>query len=122
VTLRVLREDEMHRYFYHNPVKGYDVPADQASSLDSEYAIDMLYDTIGDEPGSFFGVVSDDDVTLQFYLEDYNDRIRMEVPAPTEAGSYAKYVNFDQALEIVKNLKERFRSEDFFDLKFESWK
>jgi hypothetical protein len=79
---------KMHRYFFCNPVKGYNVRSDQAKPLDDEYREDMLYDTIGDEPGSFFGVVSAEGVTLQFYLEDYDDMVRMEIPAPEEQGSY----------------------------------
>ena len=111
----------MHRFFYHNPVKGYDVKSENAETLDEEYTIDMLYDTIGDEPGSFFGVISSEDVTLQFYLEDYDDRIRMEIPIPKKQGAFAKYVNFDQAIAIVKNLKDKFSPKDFPDLEFESW-
>lgn len=111
----------MLKYFYHNPIKGYDVSSDNATSLDKEYTIDMVYDTIGDEPNSFFGVINHDDITLQFYLEDYNERIRMEIPIPKEQGAYAKYVNFEEALEIIKNLKDNFSLKDFPDLEFESW-
>ena len=111
----------MLKYFYYNPIKGYNVPSDEATSLDEEYTTDMVYDTIGDEPGSFFGAISQDDVSLQFYLEDHNERIRMEVPVPKEQGSYAKYVNFDEALEIIKSLRENFSLKDFPDLEYESW-
>jgi hypothetical protein len=111
----------MLKYFYHNPIKGYDVPSDEATSLDKEYTTDMFYDTIGDEPGSYFGAISQDDVTIQFYLEDHDERIRIEVPVPMEQGSYAKYVNFDEALEIIKNLKDNFSLKDFPGLKYESW-
>ena len=51
----------MLKYFFHNPIKGYDVPSDKATPLGKEYTVDMIYDTIGDEPGSFFGVISQDD-------------------------------------------------------------
>ena len=111
----------MHRYFYHNPVKGYNVPPDSAKSLEGEYMVDIIYDTIGDEPGSFFGVISPNNVTLQFYLEDYEDHIRMEIPDPAQNGSHAKYVSFEEALGVIKELSGNFTVEDFDGLAFESW-
>ncbi len=117
----VMQGIKMYTYFYHNPVKGYNVLSDQAKPLDDKYREDMLYDTIGDEPGSFFGVISPDNVTLQFYLEDNDDTIRMEIPTPQEQGSYATNISFDQALKIVKGLKGSFFVGDFPKLKFESW-
>lgn len=111
----------MLRYFFHNPVKGYDIPSDQAKPLDDKYREDMLYDTIGDEPGSFFGIISDQGVTLQFYLEDHDDNITMEIPAPEEQGSYSNCVSFERALELVKGLNEVFSRSDFPDLQFGRW-
>ncbi len=111
----------MQKYFYYNPVKGYDISCDKPKSLDIDSAIIMMVKTIGDEPESFFGVINLDDVTLQFYLEDSNDRIRMEIPVPEKEGSYAKYVDLNKAVETVRQLKCNFCLNDFPDLKFEKW-
>ena len=110
-----------HRYFFHNPVKGFDVPSSEPVLLEQEQVVDWVYDSIGDEPGSFFGVISPDDTTLQFYLLDYDDRVQMEIPDPGKQGSYATVVDFDKALDVISKLPDRFSIADFEDLEFESW-
>lgn len=116
----VLNMDNL-KYFYSNPIKKHNVSSESPVALCKEQAIEILYETVGDEPGCFFGVINKAGITIQFYLNDYEDNIWSEMPFPEKGGSYGTILSFDEVEDIVRNLKGDFNLSEFPNFEFEAW-
>ena len=71
-------------------------------------------------PRNFIGVIDDNDVTLQFMVND-DKSVSIDVPAPLERGSYVKTTDLRDCLEIVKGLGETIDTKSIDGLNLQPW-
>ena len=71
-------------------------------------------------PQNFIGVFGDNDVTLQFMVND-DKTICVDVPVPSEQGSYVKTASLDECLEIVRGIGEQITLQEIEGLEFQAW-
>ena len=88
-------------------------PVDRYSSVST--ALQILQD-----PGDFYGIVDDREVTLQFMVEPEGD-VWVEVPCPQERGSYGRRISFSEIEPILLSLSGALSKDCIEGLEFISW-
>jgi hypothetical protein len=71
-------------------------------------------------PRNFIGVTDENKVTLQFMVND-DKTICVDVPAPSEQGSYVKTASLGECLKIVGGLGEQITVKEIEGLEFQAW-
>jgi hypothetical protein len=71
--------------------------------------------------GDFFGMVDANGTTLQVMYHAERDRYWFEIPVENEGGSYGRFLDFDQAANLIKSLQPTFDVASFPSFVFEPW-
>jgi hypothetical protein len=107
-----------YRVFYYDDAKDVQIAADGAVERDTE-AIIALMDEVLVEPGSFVGVLEDDESLLTFVVLD--DGIQLDIPQGARRGSYFKKTTLATCKQVLRDNEGGFRFEQVPDLVFEKW-
>ncbi len=106
-----------YKVFYRDDANELMLEADQAQYKGMKDILKMMSEMLKDS-NNFFGIVGENDETLQFYVDKPNS-VRAEIPDSTKKGSYRKYLSLKDCLKIVQSLKGNFVKEDFPEFEFE---
>ncbi len=71
-------------------------------------------------PENFLGIVDDQETTLQFMVND-DKSIEVDVPVPTEQGSYAKATDLSECFDIVRDIRGTIDVARIAGLVFQKW-
>lgn len=71
--------------------------------------------------GDFFGLIDTDDETFQVAYDADSDRYWTEIPDVERRGSHGANFTFDEMVEMMKTLPDRFRPSAFPKLRFSPW-
>ena len=70
---------------------------------------------------NFIGLIDADGTTLQFFVDAINE-IWMEIPAPSEKGSYGKQIKEAEMRSIIRNLEAPYLTyKKTLNLNFLAW-
>jgi len=72
------------------------------------------------EDGDFFGITDDNEVTLQFMVENGN-KIWMEIPSPADGGSYGKQINASDLEAALLSIDQPFEPDKMAEFTFQKW-
>lgn len=115
---------EMHpmsklRFFYTDYCDDKSIPSQEAWTASKDQILHSM-DCVLHSPRNFIGIIDDRNVTLQFIVND--DRsIDVDIPSPSQRGSYVKTTGLAECLELVRELGETIQPDSIADMKFESW-
>ncbi len=106
--------------FYCFHASGEEVPSSTPLSMPlgavvSELLPRLVHDT------DFIGVVDGSGTTLQFMLLEADQRVWMEIPAPSDRGSYGTHVSLGDLPSVIGSLPAQFLVEAFPSLEFHPW-
>ena len=83
--------------------------------------IGELLERVGRMKTNFVGFVDEDGTALQFFVDDI-DEIWVEIPIPSQKGSYGAKIDQSQMQEIVQDLAAPFIDyKTKLDMSFEAW-
>jgi hypothetical protein len=106
------------RYFCFDKTNGHSVPS--ATPIEcSQAEAEQVWASISPVPGSFFGVVTQNNETVQFYWEE--DYITIDVPLPQKKGSLDGKATFDETLTALRQVFSGVPPTELKGLQFESW-
>ena len=71
-------------------------------------------------PKNFFGIIDEEDNTLQFIVND-DKSIVIDIPSAEKRGSYTKNIELKDCIEIVRNLESIKNVVDSEELDFFPW-
>jgi hypothetical protein len=96
------------------------VESNDPISIDKSSMIELI-ERVGAMEKNFIGFIDKNGTTIQFYVDAINE-IWVEIPTPSEQGSYGKQINASEMLAIVKELKEPYVNyKEKLRLEFRSW-
>ena len=95
------------------------MPSSNPVALDKESAISMALQVLR-EPNDFIGFVDAYGTTIQFYCDDSGE-IWVEIPYPSEHGSYGKHISLEEVEYFVQELPDIFTDECIPDGEFVAW-
>ncbi len=98
---------------------GRQVAADGSVSMSLQEVL-VLMDEILVSPGSFLGVTVQDGSMLQFIVND-DGSMCLDVPSPSERGSYAKQTTLDACKSVLRGTGTSVQREAIEGLAFERW-
>jgi hypothetical protein len=94
------------------------VEASRAHEFDLDAASALAVEILRNDD-DFFGLIDEQDTTLQF-LRD-GDAAWMEIPVPDEQGSYGKQIAVQDVPALIAGLQATIVIEQFEGLQFQSW-
>ena len=107
------------RFFYADYCEDKAIPSEEAWTRSKDEILHSM-DCVLHVPRNFCGIIDDNDVTLQFMVND--DRsVHVEVPASAERGSYATTMKLEECLELVRSLGDTIQRDLVPGLQFEAW-
>lgn len=108
------------KVFYSIYQMDKEVPSNQAAPI-AKGKITTLLNNVSKGEKNFIGFIDNDDVTIQFYV-DTLDKIWIEIPFPSEKGSYGKHVSVSEMHQIVSTLSPPYHQyKSKLNLHFEAW-
>lgn len=107
------------RFFYTDYCEDKSIPSHEAWTASKDDILHSM-DCVLHIPRNFIGIIDDQNVTLQFMVND--DRsIDVDIPSPARRGSYVKTTSLDECLELVRELGESIQPDSIAGLNFTSW-
>jgi hypothetical protein len=118
------------RVFWNDCGRGPD--ADSAEEVDIKEALRIWLDEVRGVKGNFFGLIDDQENTIQFYFDagipDHVDDaghlriVSMDFPQPEREGSFARHVTIGEVSGLIeKAFKVGADHRKFEDLSFTPW-
>ena len=77
-----------------------------------------LFNVLTETRGSFFGMVNQDNTTLQFICLKEN-KWRVDIPVPEKGGSYYCIVQTETCIELIKCVYDGIPIDNFVKMEFE---
>jgi hypothetical protein len=107
-TLKVLKDKQrVFRVFYRDYVNDVVVSSAQPESLLAE-RIAPLAESVLQHADNFIGVIDSNELVLQFYLDDDESSVFVELLYPEDKGMLRLNMPWDQAVALLTGLPEAF--------------
>ena len=120
VTQKMFGANGYNQVFYSINQFNEIVPNNSPVKIGSGEIYEILVD-VARKPKNFIGFVDSDNVTIQFMVDEF-DKIWMEVPSAKDKGSFGKYINNEEMLNLINNLSEPyFKYINELNLKLVKW-
>ena len=105
--------------FYSDHTRDTHIPSDSPTRTDLSGVLGLMDQVlVGDE--NFLGVVDADGNTLQFAAND-DGSIWMEIPSPSEGGSYGRSSNLEDCKKALQEAEGQFTPKSVKGLEFQKW-
>ncbi len=107
------------KLFYTDYSKDKHLRSDEAKSASLEKIIDCMNNLLH-EPDNFIGIIDDNDVTLQFMVED-KGTISIDAPIEERRGSLTKTADLSECIKLINALQKDIVLEQINGLEFKAW-
>lgn len=107
----------MVRVFYYDEETGDYIDSLQPEVCSKQKAL-SLFNVLTEIEGSFFGLVNNDNETMQFICVD-DDEWRVDIPIPKKDGVLFCYTDKDACIELIKCLYDNIPITNYVQLEFE---
>jgi hypothetical protein len=111
--------------------RGRGVASDSPIDVDIDKANDIWVDEVFGVKGNFYGLVDEDDRTMQFYFaEDIPDHVGdarhlkivdIDFPCPEKGGSYTKRITIGEVAAYIEKAFTLGANPKGYDVEFISW-
>ncbi len=108
-----------YRTFYHRAATDDTVESDDAQFMDRDTVIATAMQILRD-PKDFFGVIDESGTTLQFLVED-DGSVWVEVPRPSERGSYGKRIPVEDVEPLLLAFGDAIHNDSVTGFVFRHW-
>ena len=109
-----------YEVFYRLSAAAEDTPAESPVRMSEADIFTRLFARL-EMDGDFLGVIDSAGNTLQILYQAATDTYWVELPRPTERGSYGCALSRDDATDLFKSLPQKFDNREFPDFEFERW-
>ena len=107
------------KLFYTDYSEDKHVRSGEAESASLENIIASM-NRLLHEPDNFIGIIDDNNVMLQFMVED-DGTICIDLPIHDRNGSFTKNSDLSESIKVVNALQKSIVLEDIKGLEFKSW-
>jgi len=73
------------------------------------------------QDGDYFGLVDENDASLQVFFDADEQNYWVEIPVPEKQGSFGAILTYDELSALLKKLPGCFKPELFPDFEFNPW-
>lgn len=106
-------------YFYTDYTTDKHIRSDEPQSATLAEIIECMK-TLLQEPDNFIGIVDEQDVTLQFMVDD-DGSIIVDLPVNDKNGSFTKSADLDACIAIVNAIGDGIVLDNIEGLSFKAW-
>ena len=106
------------KVFFNDIETDKEIHSSEPIELNLEEAINELFE-LSESDGSFIGFYAIDNSIIQFMWE--SDSILIDIPVPEQQGSLQKNVEFNECIEMIKQIYSGTKPSDIEGLTFSDW-
>lgn len=107
------------KLFYTDYSKDKHVRSDEAVTETLENITELMQSLLHEED-NFIGIIDDDNVMLQFMVDEDGSLI-VDLPMHDQKGSFTKKADLNECISIVNSLQGKIDKEQIEGLEFKSW-